>query len=177
MMNRRLAFGLLAATALLSALPVSAAGEAKPEATLATVLGEWRGSLSYRDYSQPERIVTLPTKAYVSMIAPDELAVHLVYDDGPGKTVYAYERLRFELASDTMIWVSGAAERTALVGRVVATANEGGVRRYVVDSTKDRALIRFTFEFGPASFTMKRDEIDAAGKAVNRNRYSFQRPL
>jgi hypothetical protein len=122
-------------------------------------------------------MVTLPTKAYVSMLAPDELALHFVYDDGPGKTVYGYERLRFEFASDTLILVTGATERTALVGRIVATANEGGVRRYVVDTTKDRALTRYTFEFGPAAFTMKKDEIDASGKALNRNRYAFQRPL
>lgn len=172
-MNRRHAICLLSA---LSTLPALAANDPKPEPALAAVLGEWRGTLTYRDYSKPDRTVALPTRLYVSMLAPDELALHFVYDDGPGKTVYGYERLRFEFTSDTLVWIMGAVERTALVGRIVATANEGGVRRYVVDTTKDNALSRYTFEFGPGALMMKKDEIDAGGKSTNRNSYVFKRP-
>ena len=172
-MNRRHAIGLLGAAAT---LPTLAANDPKPEATLAAVLGEWRGTLTYRDYAKPDRTVALPTRLYVSMLGPDELALHFVYDDGPGKTVYGYERLRFEFASDTLVWIMGAVDRTALVGRIVATANEGGVRRYVVDTTKDNALSRYTFEFSSVALAMKKDEIDATGKSSNRNSYVFKRP-
>jgi hypothetical protein len=175
-MNRRHALGLLGAAVAVTALPALAAYDPKPEAALSAVLGEWRGTLTYRDYAKPDRLVALPTRLYVSMLGPDELSLHYVYDDGPGKTVYAYERLRFEFASDTLVWIMGTVDRTALVGRIVATANEGGVRRYVVDTTKDNALSRYTFEFGPGALTMKKDEIDASGKAANRNRYEFKRP-
>ncbi len=176
-MNRRHAFGLLVA-ATANALPALAlaAGDPQPEAVLSSLLGEWRGALTYRDYSQPDRTVTLPTRLFVSLVGPDEMAMHFVYDDGPGKTVYGYERLRFQFASETLVWISGAVERTALVGRIVSAATEANLKRYVVDSTKDRELTRYTFEFSPSSFTMKKDEIDAAGKSSNRNRYVFQRP-
>jgi len=170
-MNRRHAIGLFVGTATLPAL---AANEPKPDPVLASVLGEWRGSLTSRDAGQPER--TSPARLYVSALAPDEIALHFVYEDGPGKTAYGYERLRFEFASDTLVWISGAVEKTALVGRIVATANEAGLRRYVVDSSKDRALTRYTFEFSPANFTLKKDEVDAAGRPVNRKHYAFTRP-
>jgi len=172
-MHRRQALVLLGAAA---AGPAAATYDPQPDAALAAVLGEWSGTLSYRDYARPDRIETLPTRLFVSLLGPDELALHFVYDDGPGKTVYGYERLRFEFTSDTLIWIMGAVDRTALVGRIVATANEGGVRRYVVDTTKDNALSRYTFEFGPGALTMKKDEIDASGKATNRNSYVFKRP-
>lgn len=174
-MNRRRAFGLLVAASA-AALPALAAGDPKPEAVLASLLGEWRGALTYRDYSEPDKTVTLPTKLFVSLIGPDEVAMHFVYDDGPGKTVYGYERLRFEFASETLVWITGAVERTALVGRIVASSSEANLKRYVVDSTKDGSLTRYTFEFSPSSFTMKKDEVDATGKVNNRNRYTFQRP-
>jgi hypothetical protein len=172
-MNRRHAIGLLSAA---TALPALAAYDPKPEAALAAVLGEWHGTLTYRDYAKPDRTVALPTRLYISMLGPDELALHFAYDDGPGKTVYTYERLRFEFASDTLVWIMGAVDRTALVGRIIATANEAGVRRYVVDTTKDNALSRYTFEFSPGLLTMKKDEIDKSGKASNRNNYVFKRP-
>lgn len=172
-MNRRHALGVLASA---TTLPVLAAYDPQPEPVLAAVLGEWRGALTYRDYSQPERMVTLPTRLFVSALAPDELALHFVYDDGPGKTVYSYERLRFEFASQTLVWISGAVERTALVGRIVTSVTDSAVKRYVVDTTKDRMLTRFTFELGAANLTMKKDEIDAAGQALMRNRYAFTRP-
>ncbi len=172
-MNRRDAFAFLAGTA---ALPALAASEPQPDPVLARVLGEWRGTLTYRDYSAPDRLVTLPTRLFVSAVAPDEVALHFIYDDGPGKTVYGYERMRFEFASQTLLWISGAVEKTALVGRIVSSDSAGGLNRYVVDTTKDRALTRYTFELGATALTMNKDEVDATGKAVMRNRYAFRRP-
>lgn len=171
-MKRRDAFGFLAGAI---GLPAWAAYDPKPEPPLAAVLGEWRGTLTYRDYSAPDRMVTLNTKLFVSAVAPDEIALHYAYDDGPGKTVYSYERMRFEFASSTLLWISGAVEKTALVGRIVSSDSATGVNRYVVDTTKDRALTRYTLEFGARSLTLKKDEIDAAGTAVMRNRHAFTR--
>lgn len=172
-MKRRDALAFIAAAA---SLPGRAANDPKPEPPLAAVLGEWRGTLTYRDYSAPDRMVTLNTKLFVSAVAPDEIALHYVYDDGPGKTVYGYERMRFEFASNTLLWITGAVEKTALVGRIVSSDSATGVNRYVIDTTKDRALTRYTFEFGSRSLTLKKDEVDANGQAVMRNRYAFTRP-
>jgi hypothetical protein len=167
--------GRAALLPLLSGLPALAANDPRPEAPLAAVLGEWRGSLTYRDVSTPDRMVTLPTRLFVSAVAPDEIALHYVHDDGPGKTVFGYERMRFEFASNTLLWISGAVEKTALVGRIVASDNATGVHRYVVETTKDRALSRYTMEFGARSLSLQKDEVAAGGQAQMRNRYAFAR--
>ncbi len=168
-------FGRAALLPLLSSLPALAANDPRPEAPLAAVLGEWRGSLTVRDVGAPERMVTLPARLFVSAVAPDEIALHYVHDDGPGKTVYGYERMRFEFASNTLLWISGAVEKTALVGRIVASDSATGVQRYVVETTKDRALSRYTLEFGARSFALQKDEVAPGGQAQLRNRYSFTR--
>jgi len=172
-MKRRDALGFLAGAA---SLPGWAAADPKPEPPLAAVLGEWRGTLTYRDPGTPDRTVTLNTKLFISAVAPDEIALHYVFDDGPGKTVYGYERMRFEFASNTLLWISGAVEKTALVGRIISSDSATGVSRYVVDTTKDRALTRYTLEFGARSLTLKKDEVDSNGQVVTRNRYAFTRP-
>lgn len=172
-MQRRDVLGFIAGAA---SLPGWAASDPKPEPPLAAVLGEWRGTLTYRDYSPPDRMVTLNTRLFVSAVAPDEIALHYAYDDGPGKTAYGYERMRFEFASNTLLWITGAVEKTALVGRIVSSDSATGVHRYVVDTTKDRALTRYTLEFGARTLTLKKDEVDANGQAVTRNRYAFTRP-
>lgn len=174
-MNRRQTFDLFALLAATAALPARAAADPKPEPPLAAVLGEWRGTLTYRDYSAPDRLVTLNTRLFVSAMAPDEIALHYVYDDGPGKTVYGYERMRFEFASNTLLWISGAVEKTALVGRIVASDSGTGVNRYVVETTKDRALSRYTLEFGARTLAIRKDEVDANGQVQMRNRYAFSR--
>jgi len=178
-MNRRHTFGLLAAAAALCALPGASAWAAEdppPEAVLAALLGQWQGTMSYHDPAQGARSVNLPTRLYTSLIGPDEVALYFVYADGAGKSRYGYERLRFEFASDTLIWIRGAVERTALVGRIVSSTSEANLKRYVVDTTKDGVLTRYTFEFSPSSFTMTKDEMGAGGQANHLNRYTFQRP-
>lgn len=173
-MNRRhaLAFALAAGP---FAPTLRAANDPRPDPVLAAVLGEWRGTRTVREPGPPERLLTQPSRLFISAIAPDEIALHFVHD-AAGQPSYAYERLRFEFASDTLVWISGAVERTALVGRIVSSASDGALKRYVVDTTKDQALSRYTFELSASSFTLKKDEIDAAGQAVNRSRYGFSRP-
>lgn len=177
-MNRRHALRLIAGTSTVAALPLRPAwalDDPRPEPTLAVLLGEWRGSLTYRDDAKPDSMVTLPTRLFVSAVAPDEIALHFVYDDGPGKTVYGYERMRFEFASDTLLWISGAVEKRALVGRIVQTSGDATQTRYVVETTKDGALTRYTLDFAAGALTMQKDGIDSGGRATLRNRYAFTR--
>lgn len=172
-MDRRQSIALLAAV---TGLPAHAAADPRPEAPLAAVLGEWRGTLTLRDAAAPDRPLTQATRLYVSAVAPDEIALHYAHEDGAGRTLYGYERMRFEFASSTLLWISGAVEKTALVGRIVASDAATGVNRYVVETTKDRALTRFTLEFGARTLGIRKDEVDAGGQAQMRSRYAFSRP-
>ena len=88
--------------------------DAKPEPTFAAIQGEWRGTLAYRDYNQtsqkaasasanaPEKMVTPNTTLFLALAAPNALTLHYVFDDGPGKTVYSYERMNFDFEKNEL---------------------------------------------------------------------------
>ena len=75
-----------------------------------TLAGHWSGTLTYKDYRDPTRRVTLPTLLDISH-ERDSAALRLVftYDDGPGKTVYSYDRLAFDASGAVMTWDDTAA--------------------------------------------------------------------
>lgn len=63
---------------------------------LPRTVGLMRGSLTYRDYGNG-RMVTLPTTQHVSPIGgSDAFRVRTIYDDGPGKTIYATDVVRID---------------------------------------------------------------------------------
>jgi hypothetical protein len=45
----------------------------KPAAVLSVAEGAWQGTLTYRDYSHPDRTETLPTVLFVALGAPGTL--------------------------------------------------------------------------------------------------------
>ncbi len=92
------------ASAAFAAWPVAAQYPPSPDATLAAVQGAWRGTLTYRDDARPDRNVVLATRLHAALVAPTELALHDVFDDGPGKTVHSYERMAFDFAGGTVTW-------------------------------------------------------------------------
>jgi hypothetical protein len=95
------------ATALLISLiagtPALALYDPKPVEPLAQFEGAWIGSLTYKDYQDPTREVTLPTQMFVALAEPGKLALHYVYDDGPKKIVHSYEALSIDLAAKTAL--------------------------------------------------------------------------
>ncbi|MGH8238576.1 MAG: hypothetical protein ACREXP_16350, partial [Steroidobacteraceae bacterium] len=97
---------ILVAAACLWAGAASALYDPAPDAAFAAVQGAWKGSLTDRDYSKPDRLVTLPTRLFVALGSPNQLVLHFVFDDGPAKTVYSYERMQFDFASNELTWSS-----------------------------------------------------------------------
>src|SRR4051812_33385690 len=75
-MQRRL---LLIGLTWLAARPAFALYDAKPDGALAAVQGEWRGALTYPDYSEPKRMVPLPPRLLVALSAPNELVLHYAF--------------------------------------------------------------------------------------------------
>jgi hypothetical protein len=173
-MKPRVIFALM--SLLMAALPAWGQHDPKPDEALAAVEGEWKGSLTYRDYSDPDRMVTLPTELFVTFGSPQELVMHYIYDDGPGKIVHSYETMSVDLAGGRVVWTSGIKERTETTGRVVSDSREGVSRRLVIESNDDGKVTRHTLELDADRFGMRKDEIDSAGKSSFRNRYEFRRP-
>ncbi|MBV9773180.1 MAG: hypothetical protein JO040_04485, partial [Gemmatimonadetes bacterium] len=83
--RRALAAALLLAGSCLAA-PLAA--QLPADSLHAALTGRWRGSLTYRDYRDPTRRVTLPTLLGVTSAPAGGVRLVYTYDDGPGKTVY-----------------------------------------------------------------------------------------
>jgi hypothetical protein len=166
---------LLLACGLLLSAPVFALYDPAPDAMLVQMQGEWQGTLTYSDYSEAGKRVTLPTTLYVAPASPDSLTLHYVFDDGPGKTVYSYEHMRFDPARNEVTWRSGINETSETRSRIVSSVQDGDVRRLVFERVEEGDTLRYTLETGPDVLVLQKDEVGADGVAQFRNRYEFKR--
>ncbi len=166
-------------TAALCATTAHALYDPPPDAALDAVQGEWQGTLTYRDYRPPGKVVTLPTRLFVALGGPSTLVLHYAFDDGPGKAVYSYEAMTFDFTAQRLTWVSGAAsERSETVARIVSNAQDGPLRRIVFEkpAQADDDTARFTLELGAEGFALSKEELPSAGPVLLRNRFVFKRP-
>jgi hypothetical protein len=78
----------------------------KADAFTSALVGEWRGTLEYRDYSNDKR-VTLPT-TLDARAAEDGRAATLKfrYDEGKGRFVEGANTLRVDSEKGTLVWES-----------------------------------------------------------------------
>ncbi len=166
---------LLAALALVLCPRADAQYDPAPLLDIAGAQGAWQGTLTYDDYSEPGKLVTLPTKLFVAMSAPTELVLNYVFDDGPGKTVYSYERMRFDMSDNEVTWSSGIAKSAKTKARIVSNTLEDGARRMVFESGPKAGFERYTLELSDTSMTLVKEEIEGAGSPQFRNRYEFRR--
>lgn len=149
----------------------------KPLADIVPMQGEWRGALTYNDYSAPGKLVTLPTRLFAALSAPNELALHFVFSDGPGKTVYSYEAMRFDLEKSEVRWISGSEKRSETLSRIVSNAlnASGETRRITFERTTDKGFDAYTLDISATALTPRKDEVSANGGRAFRNEYKFQR--
>jgi hypothetical protein len=171
-MKRRAA--LLASMGLLP-LPGLALYDPKPAEGLSAVQGEWKGSLTYRDYSRPDRLVTLPTRLFVALSAPNELVFHYVFDDGPGKTVVSYEKMGFDFVAGQVSWDSGIKEKSTAVYGISFNATEVGVQSIIFERKSDAGIDRYRMEISDRFLNLAKDEIRSDGTPQFRNRFEFKR--
>jgi hypothetical protein len=147
-----------------------------PDAGLAAVQGEWIGTLTYRDYSQPDKRVTLPTRLFIALGAPTELVMHFVYDDGPTKTVYSYERMQFDFSAKQLTWSSLEDKDSPTKCRITEQTPEQPVgKRLTCEHADNGKVERYKLVLTPERLAISKEEIDAAGKSVLRNQYTFSR--
>lgn len=157
--------------------PAHALDDLAPDTTLAAAQGAWSGTLVYRDYQRPDRTVTLPTRLFVALAAPDRLTLHYVFDDGPGKTVYSYQSLQADFGAKALRWTTGAAEKTETAYRIASDERTGGTRRLVFEGDSDGERVRLTLELGERTLTLRREELDANGGASLRNTFALSRDV
>ena len=134
------------------------------------------GTLTYRDYSTADRVVTLPTRLFVALTAPNQLVLDYIFDDGPVKTVYSYETMLFDRSAQQVVWTSGAEKKEVFNHRIISDAEESGIRKLVFERKKDSKFLRFSMLFSGTTVSLREDEVAADGSTTNRNEYRFQRP-
>lgn len=167
--------------ALLAALCIAPTGRAfalydpKPSAALALAPGAWRGSLTYRDWSNPDKLVTLPCTLAVALTGPEELALYYVFDDGPGKVVYSYDRMAFDFAAASLAWTSGTAKPTTSSYRVTEVLGGSDAASVRFERSVDARTERFRLSLTKRDWTLSKVEVAADGTETFRNRYEFVR--
>ncbi|UXH76042.1 hypothetical protein [Roseateles amylovorans] len=169
-MQRRL---LLLTLGLFAARPASALYDPKPLAFLESALGHWAGTLTYRDYQKPDRMVTLKTVMTASLAAPDELALYYVFDDGPGKTVYSYERMKFDLAGHQMIWNTGISKPNRVEYKISARPAQDGGTALDFEKAEDGQTDQYAWEVTPRSWRLTKYEVSGSAEKRLRSKYEL----
>jgi hypothetical protein len=159
--------------ATLATQPVLALYDPKPNGLLEGATGSWKGTLTYRDYQNPDKMVVLPTRLAVSMTSPDELALYYVFDDGPGKIVYSYERMRFDVPNAELIWVSGSAKPTSRSYRISSATTVDRTTKIAFEKSSDSGVDRYLFEISPRAWMLSKTEIKSSGGEALRSRYEL----
>ena len=172
-MNRRQA---IVSVLTLLVLPASAQEINTPDPDLAAIQGTWHGKLTYRDYSHPDRMVTLPTRLYVALAAPNELTLHYVFDDGPKKTVYSYERMAFDFERKVLIWTSGTANAKTRQNRITSSPSQDGGRSIAFEREGENGTIhRYFMRLSPMALSLSKEEGTPSARFLFRNKYEFTR--
>lgn len=167
---------LLFALTIFTAAPASALYDSKPDPLLAPAIGQWAGTLTYRDYQQPDRMVTLNTVMTATLAGPNQLALYFEFDDGPGKTVYSYESMQFDLAAKQLVWISGAGKPERTTYTITASSVVDGKGMVAFENKGEHGINRYRLELSASQWLLEKNEVDASGTSRLRNRYRFERP-
>lgn len=166
---------LLAASATACASPAWALYDARPNPLLALVPGAWSGSLTYRDWRNPDKLVTLPCKLSAALLAPEELALFYVFDDGPGKVVHSYERMGFDFKAGTLTWLSGASQPSTTRCVVTSTSSGSEESRIQFERSVDDRTDKYVMAVSRTALSLGKTEFSASGAQTFRNNYQFRR--
>lgn len=168
-MNRR---HLLGSLALFAAPPAFALYEPPPLDLFKHLPGTWRGALTYRDWSPPHRLVSLPCTLYASLTSPREASLFFVFQDGPGKVVYSYDRWTVDAAGRTLSWASGDDQSSyqLAVGPLESDGPSFSLKREAGGKT-----YRQTVHISAGTWRMEKVELMPDGSEVFRNGYQLAR--
>lgn len=149
---------------------------------LAPTVGLMKGVLEYRDYRGGERVL-LPTWQHMSPIGTTgAYRQRIIYDDGPGKTIYSTDVLRVAGAR----WIEGAggddgvASDATSAFRIVARRAVAAGQRLVLQGrgTDDNEPVefRYTVTLGPDVSTRRKEFRSRNARWEFRHEYRFVRP-
>lgn len=179
---RRSVLAVALLCALSACVRTSRLTQAPPRDQLyASLIGNWQGTLEYKDYRDSSRRVTLPTQLQI-VPAPDEdgLELRYTYDDGPGKIVRSVDHLHFDRAMQQARW--GGVKDSTLQRFQVQDRQGGGngePLRVVLETDgqdDDRpARIRETFVVSAGTVHLLKETAIAGRPMAFRHQYQLRR--
>jgi hypothetical protein len=172
-MQRRAFIENMCALSALAVAPARALYDPKPAAPLASMIGAWRGTLVYADYQKPDNRVTLPTVVTATLGAPNELVLYYVFDDGPGKTVYSYERMTFDFTKKELLWVSGTSKPNRTQYALTLMESKDGIERIHFERAVENGTDAFQLEIKPRAWSLVKREVRNGKEDLLRSRYEF----
>lgn len=171
-MQRRVLIAAAAATCSQRALALY---DPEPSQILETAAGSWTGTLTYREWSDPEKLVTIACKLFVALSAPEELRLFYVFADGPGKVVYSYERMAFDFKARSLVWVSGVTKPETTLHTITSTATGAVGEQVLFERAIEGRVDKYALAFGKTSLSLSKTEVSTAGAQTLRNKYEFRR--
>ncbi len=171
-MQRR---AILAATAAVVTSPARALYDPKPSPLLALAPGAWAGTLTYRDWSSPDKLVTLPCKLSVALSAPEELALFYVFDDGPGKVVYSYERMSFDFKAGKLSWLSGVSKPSSELYAITSSTSGTEESQLLFERATEGRTDKYMLALSREALHLSKVEHSASGAQTLRTQYEFKR--
>lgn len=169
LMNRR---HLLGSLALLAAPPAFALYEPAPLDLFKHLPGTWRGALTYRDWSPPHRLVSLPCTLYAALTSPREASLFFVFQDGPGKVVYSYDRWTVDASGDALAWVSGEDRSSYQLTKMPSDDTE---QSFSLRRNLDGKAYLQRVSVSAGSFRLQKVEVAADGSETFMNGYELSR--
>jgi hypothetical protein len=111
----------------------------------------------------------------VALTTPDELALSFVFNDGPGKTVYSYDRMSFDFAAERMLWSSGTTKPTSTQYRLSTVRSSDDEARLVFERAVDARVDRCALDLGRRTWSLAKVEVPQSGTETFRNKYELVR--
>jgi hypothetical protein len=148
-----------------------------PLTEIAVAAGSWQGKLLYNDYASPGNMVTLPTRLHVALSQPDTLVLYFIYDDGPGKIVYGYDQMQFDLKAGLVNWRSGDNATATQSYQITAVQRNAAGTHFSLSRQADALKIQYQLTIAASSIVMEKTEVAPASAAVFRHRYEFSRQI
>jgi hypothetical protein len=153
--------------------PALALYDPKPSGLLTDAIGKWKGSLVYADYQNAAKRVTLPCTMTATLLAPDELALFYVFDDGPGKIVYSYERMAFDWAKKELTWTSSTVKNSVSQYALTTVAADANPPKIQFERAVSGGTDAFSLEIGQGRWLLTKRELRTGKPDLERSRYAF----
>lgn len=164
---------VLLSLGVLLARPALALYDPKPHPLLLPAIGAWRGTLTYADYQNPDKTVTLDTRLMVTLAGPDELSLYHVFDDGPGKTVYSYEHMEFDWSKGELTWRNGSAKPSPSQYRISSAVAIPDGARIEFGRHVESGVDAYTFEVSARSWQLTKREVRPGKPDLQRSQYTY----